>query len=153
MLKRKNIAILLLSVVICLSVIFVPLYCVDAKAEEASYKLDLEKCKEYTDDDHLNGADSDMLLEKYIENIESDYYVQHSLQAEASEHLKQIIPEEVFVNVGEYYYLGQGYSFYVNTWKPLSAMPDYISDVVIIDNTYDYDDETAEIFRMSVRKL
>ena len=118
---------------------------ISATAEE-EFTLDAvaEECAEMTSSDVLAPLDDGTVytLQDYMENIGM-----LGLQGNDALHdelVRRIVPEELFFHPGDWYYGGIEYSFYVGTWKPL-GLYDYMADLVLIDNVYEFDEGKGEI--------
>ena len=147
----KTLAIMALSAVLSAST-FTVMTQTDTKAEESGFTISdiQDKCKDLTEDDSLEGElplgdDSDITLGDYITNMEAGTYYLESNRVVQMDHIHKIIPEELFRNVGNWFYSGKAYSFYVETWEPHAGPNEYYSNVAIIDNTYEFKENIGEV--------
>lgn len=124
----------------------------EANAETAfSIECVRDECERLTRSDKLEGAaplsNGKMpTIQTYMESVNKhDYEIKAEYMGLHLEHLFRIIPQELFRNTGNWFYNGYDYSFFVKTWEPLAGAENYISEVVIIDNFYEFDEETSQI--------
>ncbi len=123
-------------------------------ADDFSFESVRAECKELTDDDVLEGAPhysggEKMDLEGYFDFLDERFYYDYpELQ---NIYIWRLIPKELFRHVGEWFYNGAGYSFYINTINPVPDR-EYYSDVAFIDNFYGFDQKSNEItVKLSVK--
>ena len=135
--KMRHIIVAILCATLCLmTVVFSSTIDATAAAMD-SYALDLALCKEMTANDDVTGY-ADMNFATYFSLLGDDSKSEYM----KSDYLKGLIPEETLMNIGQYYYIGYDYSFFVETEDDGQCTE---SDVVIIDNSYEYEESLAQI--------
>ena len=146
---KKNCLVCMVAMVL-ITILFIAVVPIGAKAETNDEIISYEALfEEFTNSDQLTGLA--MTLDDYIENMENEYYYEtvstdrYQRVREHTEHLRKIIPIELFKELDTtYYYLGKEYFFYIHTFYDYTEV---ISSVMILDYDFDYSDEhrTAKI--------
>lgn len=121
---------------------FMAINLLKVNAEESFDFANIEtQCYQMTANDDLE-SESGFLLDNYIANMRNDYYKNGSDNYariyEHDRHIRKIIPEELFFNLGSYQFVGDEYMFYVKTLNPATG-GGYVSSVLIIDYDFTYE--------------
>ena len=118
---------------------------INAKAE-AEFLVTAGMFDDYTNSDTLLNMPSktiseyktDVSLYRSTASIET-INNQHSLTVEGDDPIVNIVPKELFINIGDHLYIGKEYGFYVNTIAQSTNSPNRRSTVMVFDIIANYD--------------
>lgn len=141
---KKKIIISLLTLMLIVSCVNIIPNKVFAEDEPFTFESVLDECAELTATDELEGVLIDEKVPTVIDFkngvLNNTYSSDRILEC-----LPAIIPEVLLYTVGEYYYEGDAYAFYVNTKLTLNNRLRKVTDVVLIDYTFEFNEENRSL--------